>query len=162
MADPGEVLISRELAHLARLVEGTHYVDRGEFRLKGLEEPVHVLRVVPDGVPDPVERLSPYRRKPAPEPPRRVWWRRHPVTVVVGALVVSLVAVGLPFALGRQGTTLSLGSIPGNGIGVIDPATGRIVSVVPGLDRPGAITVRFGSGVGDQPGYRKGRADRPR
>ena len=55
----GEILASREVAHLARRVEGVTYQDRGSISLKGLSEPVAFVRVVPDGV-DLVERLSPY------------------------------------------------------------------------------------------------------
>src|SRR5919106_2451879 len=58
-ARAGEILASREVAHLARRVDGVRYEDRGAFSLKGLAEPVSVVRVVPEGV-DPVERLSPY------------------------------------------------------------------------------------------------------
>src|SRR6266540_3805654 len=56
MAGPGEILASPEVAHLARQIEGVEYVDRGEARLKGLPQPVRVIRVVPEN--DPAERLN--------------------------------------------------------------------------------------------------------
>ena len=64
LAAPGEVLASREVIHLARAVAGLTYVERGEARLKGLAEPVHVVRVtsVQD---DPAERLTHARTAPA-------------------------------------------------------------------------------------------------
>jgi DNA-binding NarL/FixJ family response regulator/class 3 adenylate cyclase len=57
LAAPGEVLASREVIHLARAVDGVTYVERGEARLKGLAEPVHVVKVAPTEN-DPAERLT--------------------------------------------------------------------------------------------------------
>ena len=65
LAAPGEVLASREVIHLARAIEGVTYVERGEARLKGLTEPVHVVRVAPV-TDDPVERLTQAKAIPAP------------------------------------------------------------------------------------------------
>jgi class 3 adenylate cyclase len=48
LAGPGEVLASREVAHLARRVEGIKYSERGAVRLKGLTEPVDVISVRPE------------------------------------------------------------------------------------------------------------------
>ena len=62
----GEVLASREVAHLARRVDGVSYLDRGSVSLKGLNEPIAYVRVVSEGV-DPVERLSPYAPVRPPE-----------------------------------------------------------------------------------------------
>jgi WD40 repeat protein/class 3 adenylate cyclase len=45
LAGPAEILASREVVHLARKVEGVTFVDRGPVRLKGLADPVHVLRL---------------------------------------------------------------------------------------------------------------------
>ena len=45
IAGPAEILASREVVHLARKVEGVAYVDRGSVRLKGLADPVHVIRL---------------------------------------------------------------------------------------------------------------------
>jgi DNA-binding NarL/FixJ family response regulator/class 3 adenylate cyclase len=57
LAAPGEVLASREVIHLARAVDGVTYQERGEARLKGFAEPIHVVRVVPTS-DDPAERLT--------------------------------------------------------------------------------------------------------
>lgn len=48
LAGPGEVLASREVTHLARKVDGVEYVGRGSVRVKGLSEPIDVIRVRPD------------------------------------------------------------------------------------------------------------------
>ena len=45
IAGPAEILASREVVHLARKVEGVAYVDRGSVQLKGLADPVHVVRL---------------------------------------------------------------------------------------------------------------------
>jgi class 3 adenylate cyclase len=79
-ARAGEILASREVTHLARRVDGVRYEDRGPLLLKGLEEPVVVVRVVPEGE-DLVERLRPFASLHTPagrQPPRR--W-----VVVVGS-----------------------------------------------------------------------------
>jgi DNA-binding NarL/FixJ family response regulator/class 3 adenylate cyclase len=67
-AGPGEILVSPEVAHFARAIEGVRYVEQGEVRLKGLPEPVAVIRVIPSD--DPAERLT--RMKGAPAPLMRV------------------------------------------------------------------------------------------
>jgi predicted ATPase/class 3 adenylate cyclase len=59
LAEPGEVLLSEDVAHLARKMEGLTYLDRGEARLKGLSEAVKVIQVVHDGeVPEHVPRFT--------------------------------------------------------------------------------------------------------
>lgn len=54
LAGPGEVLTSREVAHLTRKVEGVKYVERGSIRLKGLTDPVEVVGVRPE-LADPAQ-----------------------------------------------------------------------------------------------------------
>lgn len=61
LAGPGEILASREVVHLARVVDGVTYVERGETRLKGLPDPVNVIKVVPSAG-DPAERLAGTKR----------------------------------------------------------------------------------------------------
>jgi WD40 repeat protein/class 3 adenylate cyclase len=60
IAGPAEILASREVVHLARKVEGVAYVDRGTVSLKGLAEPVHVMRLRAEA-DDPSEDLA-FRR----------------------------------------------------------------------------------------------------
>src|SRR5918995_6099931 len=45
IAAPAEILASPAVTHLARKVEGVAYVDRGTVQLKGLADPVHVIRL---------------------------------------------------------------------------------------------------------------------
>lgn len=48
LADAGEVLLTREVSHLARKVEGVVYLERGPVRVKGLDEPVQVIMARPE------------------------------------------------------------------------------------------------------------------
>ena len=45
IAAPAEILASPAVTHLARKVEGVAYVDRGSVNLKGLADPVQVIRL---------------------------------------------------------------------------------------------------------------------
>ena len=45
IAGPAEILASPAVTHLARKVDGVAYVDRGSVRLKGLADPVQVIRL---------------------------------------------------------------------------------------------------------------------
>ena len=64
IAAPAEILASPAVTHLARKVEGVTYVDRGPVRLKGLAEPVNVIRLRAEA-DDPAEDLA-FRRALGP------------------------------------------------------------------------------------------------
>jgi adenylate cyclase len=49
LSAPGEVLVSRTVADLARTSAGATFEDRGEHALKGVAEPVRVYAVRKDG-----------------------------------------------------------------------------------------------------------------
>jgi DNA-binding NarL/FixJ family response regulator/class 3 adenylate cyclase len=57
LAGAGEVLVSRELRHLAGTLDGVVYTDRGTVTLKNLPDPVQLIRVAPE-VGDPAERFT--------------------------------------------------------------------------------------------------------
>src|SRR5438132_2701202 len=106
-AGPGEVLASSEVLHLARAVDGIRYIQRGEVHLKGLAEPVRIVRVVPEG-DDPAVALAPLaaarRPPPAPRRPRLRSWK----LVAAAAAAAVVVAVIVPISLsGHDGATLS-------------------------------------------------------
>ena len=142
-AGPGEILASEGVAHLAGKVEGVRYVDRGDLHLKGLADPVRVVRVVSeDG--DPAEgflRLAPERPARGPAPIRLA--RRHPIgaVLVVLALIAAL-AVPATFAL-RGGGSSKL--ITTDAVGIIDLESGELKGSVSLPSRPGAIAVGEGS-----------------
>jgi YVTN family beta-propeller protein len=137
-ARAGEILASREVTHLARRVDGVRYEDRGSLSLKGLDEPVVVVRVVPDGE-DLVERLRPY----APPPPRAAWKPSRRWAVVVGvAVALALVAVSIPLLGSGGGEAVDIGT---NSIGRMNAEDGSLELATPLGQRPGASAIGFGS-----------------
>ncbi|HWL90153.1 MAG TPA: BTAD domain-containing putative transcriptional regulator, partial [Actinomycetota bacterium] len=58
VAAPGEILGSQSLVHLARMVDGVAYEDRGALRLKGLADPVHVSAIVSAHLDVPAQMRS--------------------------------------------------------------------------------------------------------
>lgn len=73
LAGPGEVLASVETVHLAGRVEGVSYEEKGSMRFKNVDEPLRVIRIVPEGR-DPAERFAslgePFGTKSESEPIR--------------------------------------------------------------------------------------------
>jgi WD40 repeat protein/DNA-binding SARP family transcriptional activator/class 3 adenylate cyclase/tRNA A-37 threonylcarbamoyl transferase component Bud32 len=65
-ARPGEILVSQNVAHLARTIDGLRYADRGQLHFKGLSDPVRVVAVVSEDT-DFAERM----RALLPKEPRR-------------------------------------------------------------------------------------------
>jgi len=56
-ARAGQILVSPEVAHLARAIEGLQYVALDGVELKGLAEPIRPVRVVPEG-DDPAHQMA--------------------------------------------------------------------------------------------------------
>jgi len=134
-ARAGEILASREVTHLARRVDGVRYVDRGVLSLKGLSEPVAVVRVLPEGI-DAVERLRSFAPPPAAAGKTRRW------AVPIGtALVVALVAISIPLL--RSGNhTADVGT---NSIARMNAEDGSLELATALGQRPGASAIGFGS-----------------
>jgi YVTN family beta-propeller protein len=134
----GEILASREVSHLARSLDRVRYEDRGTLSLKGLSEPVSVVRVVSDGL-DSVERLRPF----GPTPPRstaRTTSRRWAAAIGVG-VVLALVAISIPLLRSGDGA-VDLGT---NAIARMNAEDGSLELVTALGQRPGASAVGFGS-----------------
>lgn len=142
-AGPGEILASREVAHLARRVEGIRYADRGEVSLKGMTDPVTVIEVSSEAGPA-AARLAPLipGREPLPSPaaspPRRT--RRR---LLVAALALVVMAVAIPIVLSAGGDGLS--SVAPNSVGVIDPESGNILRSIELPNAPGSMAVGEGA-----------------
>ena len=133
----GEVLASREVTHLARAVDGVRYEDRGTLSLKGLADPVSVVRVVSEDL-DAVERLRPFAPAPPPTSSRA---RRRRAIVVPIVLVLALVAISIPLLRSNQGNTVDVGT---NSIARLN-ADGSVELATELGQRPGASAVGFGS-----------------
>jgi basic membrane protein A and related proteins len=94
-AGPGEVLASREVTHLARRMDGIRYEDRGSVQLKGLTEPVPIVRISSEGIDTtaPFGNIaSPRDAAIAPSVPGGR--RTRPRMIVAAALALVLVATG--------------------------------------------------------------------
>ena len=143
-AAAGEILSSQEIVHLARRIDGVEYAERGEMHLKGLAQPVRVIRVS-STERDAARTLQPIvASRPAPGAPsqsRSRLGRRR--LIAAGLTVVVVVAVGVPLLLRGRGAGLS--SVPANSIGRIDPASGRIVGSFTLPFSPGQVAVGEGS-----------------
>jgi YVTN family beta-propeller protein len=157
-AGPGETLASREVVHLARKVEGLRYVERGAVHLKNLDEPVHVVRVIPEDGDDPATLfatvLAPPKPKPQPEPqpppargplgtlfPHGLRSRRG----LVAVLVVLLLAAGLPILLTRGHSPGGLPGVDPDSVAIVDLGSARITGQVKLTDAPGAIAIGEGA-----------------
>jgi YVTN family beta-propeller protein len=135
-AGPGEIVASREIAHLARRVEGVRYADRGEVTLKGLAAPVTVIAVSSEAAPAAARLapLIPEREPPVPAaPPPRT--RRR---LLVAALTLVVVAGSVTVVLLGGGESGLTGVSP-NSVGVIDPETGNILRSIELPYAPGSI-----------------------
>jgi YVTN family beta-propeller protein len=136
-ARAGEILASREVTHLARRVDGVRYEDRGSLSLKGLSDPVAIVRVAPEDL-DAVERLRPFGAPP-PQPPSPVWRRR--AVVIPIALALALVAISIPLL--RSGDVgVDVGT---NSIARINATDGSLQLTTALGQRPGASAIGFGS-----------------
>jgi YVTN family beta-propeller protein len=148
-AGPGEILASQEVTHLARRIEGVIYVDGGQLSLKGLKEPVHVVRVVPEE-DDPAKRFAVGAPEPSPslaQPTEGLPSRRRltgrPLLVAGIVVLVIAAAIGIPLAV--RSASKGLPSIDANAAGTIDPANGHITGQVSLGDIPGGIASGAGS-----------------
>jgi YVTN family beta-propeller protein len=129
-AHGGQVLLSGAARGL--LPERSRVRALGAYPLKDFESPEPLFQLEVDGLPDrfPRPRVTPKRS-------------RRPLLVALGAALVAIVgaAVAAALVLGNAGGGLSL--VRPNNVGVIDPATNKIVAEVPVGIRPGPVA--FGS-----------------
>jgi len=135
-AGPGEILASRELAHLARKIDGVRYTDRGALHLKGMADPVLAIRVVPEKE-DPAARLARFRQPAAP-PRRRLGFRDRRVAVA-GLAVVLVASVTVAVVLSRGGGPSGPTTIDVNSAAAFDLRTGALSGQASVGARPGQI-----------------------
>lgn len=150
-AKAGEVLASQEVTHLARRIDGLRYVPGESVALKGLSEPVRLVRVLPEDE-DPATRIAALIAASAPAPPATVpvsrLRRLRSRKVAIGAaLLAALVAVSV-VVLVRQhdsGSGSRLKAFGENSIGVIDPSSGKLVGQVAVDTSPSAAASGLGA-----------------
>ena len=137
-ARAGEILASREVTHLARRVDDVRYEDRGALTLKGISDPVVVVRVVPEGA-DPVERLRPFGPPPpAVRKPSRRW-------AIVGGIVLVLALVGISIPQLRSDDGDGEVQVGANSIARMSAEDGSLQFATALGQRPGASAIGFGS-----------------
>jgi YVTN family beta-propeller protein len=132
LAQPGEVLVSEGLAHLARKVDETSYVDRGRISVKGLSERVRVYAVsFPLDMP--------------PDDPQAQGVRT--TLLVTVAVVIAIALVALVVALlttGFAGTDRPK-RIEENTLAAINAKSAKLESETPVGNRPTAVASGVGS-----------------
>jgi class 3 adenylate cyclase len=99
LATAGEVLVTGTIRELTRSIVPAQFVFVGRRQLKGLDQPVEVFRVLPEGAASPVRRRS--VRAAAGYP---LGW----LTVVV--VVIAAVSTGGAYALGWRPISGQLGA----------------------------------------------------
>jgi class 3 adenylate cyclase len=96
LAHGGEVLVTEGTSHLAGRLPGIRYVDRGRIHLKGIADPVRVVRAAPE------EEQNPSRIVTAFTGPNRLGWRLG----LVVALIAAATAVAVVYLTsGNKGET---------------------------------------------------------
>jgi YVTN family beta-propeller protein len=134
IARPGEILATDTVVSLAQRLEGIRFIARRPMRLKGLEKPVRMVEVVPEGGLPPLPEVA-LKKRPLVTRPRLA------VAAVGGvALVVAVVAVVLIRSTGRD----FLASLEPNSIGLIDAEAAGITSQQKLGSAPSAITAGGG------------------
>ena len=126
IAGPGEVLVSEGVVHLARHVDEMSYVDRGRVKLKGMDEPVHVMELSFDL--DMPEAASVAGRR---------WTRERLAALAAGIIMVVALVVVAAMRIGGGHAPVSLAT---NVVGFAN-ASGRILGQVPLGGRPGGVAV---------------------
>jgi YVTN family beta-propeller protein len=147
MAGPGEILATAEVVHLARRLDGLSYLPRDPVRIKGIDDPVRPVRVVPEG-DDPARQLAALRALPPTRQrsggPR--WLpppvRRRPVLAVGAAVAAAVVAATVVVVTEGRSRLTSLGE---DVAGIVDPASGALVAQVPVGTDPTAMTAGAGA-----------------
>jgi class 3 adenylate cyclase len=118
IAHGGEVLITDGTSHLAGRLPGVTYIDRGRVHLKGIEDPVHVVRAAPEEE----RQEAPSRPRLSLPAPKRLGWGLG----LAVALIAAATATGVVYLTGenkgeggRAATVGELGSTDARRAGVM-------------------------------------------
>jgi ABC-type transport system substrate-binding protein/class 3 adenylate cyclase len=136
LAKGGEILATREAVHLAQAIDGIGYTPRGATQVKGIAQPVNLVRVVPAGgdAARGFQELGFARAQALP--PRRRFGRRALAAGVAAALVV---AAGIIVVLASGGS--SSVRLAADEIGGIDTGSGLVTSAIPVSAQPTSVAV---------------------
>ncbi len=126
VAKTGELIVSDTVRALTRTYLDVTFEPLGARRLKGVDEPITVYRVVPGGAPGAA------RVRTAPARSRRTRWLAAigaALVVVVAVVIVAVAATGLP------GASPAVTSSPGTA-GATSPGSGAVASPSSGAASP--------------------------
>ena len=106
-AGPGEVLASREVTHLARRMDGVRYEDRGSIQLKGLTEPVPIVRISSEKIDTtaPFVGMGPRRDAATAADSQGSRRKARTGTIVVAAAVALVLVAAATYAITRPGAS---------------------------------------------------------
>jgi YVTN family beta-propeller protein len=134
LAGPGQIFATDTVISLARRLEGIRFIARRPVRLKGLEEPLRVIEVVPEAGLPPLPMVALKKRA-------RVTRSRLAVGAAAGvALLAALVALAVNRTTGDD----FLARLDANALGAIEAEAAGIVSQVPLASAPSAIAAGEG------------------
>jgi YVTN family beta-propeller protein len=133
LARPGEILASETVRNLAGRQELATYAPRRPTRVKGIAEPIRLVEVVPETELPPV---------PAPPSARRRVGERR---LLLGIALAVALAAGIVAVVWARGDDAEPIVVAPNSVGIIDPATNKVVDTVPVGDSPGPIAAGAGA-----------------
>jgi ABC-type transport system substrate-binding protein/class 3 adenylate cyclase len=147
LAGPGQINVTETVGALAGGVPGVRLVPRKPVRVKGIEQPVRLLEVVPD---KPLPELRPLENSPVS---RR---RRLLVPAAVGAVVAAVAVVAVLVVGGSS----KAGRLATNSVGIVDTA-GHVHDVVAVGKGPSDVVAddKGALWVADEPGHALLRVD---
>jgi class 3 adenylate cyclase len=129
IAHAGEVLISDGLSHLAGRLPGVRYIDRGRVHLKGIEDPVHVVRAASEDEQE--EKTSLSRPRISLPAPTRLGWGVGLAVVLIAAVTATAVVYLTGENKGEGGQAAT-----GGELGSTDARRAGVIALVPaGLAR---------------------------
>jgi streptogramin lyase len=134
------VLASAETVHLARRIDGLEYLEHGHVSVKGLRDPVRVVRVVPTAG-DPATRLL----ELGEDARDARSWRRYRGRAAGAAAVLLIAAVVGALALARARADPAPVVVPPDSLAVVERDAERVVAAVPVGGRPGDVVIANGS-----------------
>ena len=144
----GQVLVSQATQTLLEDEEEDLHVflrDLGEKRLKDLDRPVRLYQVAAEGLPElfpPLRHEAQLAQAAEAALAAPSLWRRRSTLLAVAALAAA-VAIAVPVVLLTSGAAAI--TVRPNSVGVIDPASNRVVDQIPVGARPGDITYGHGA-----------------
>jgi class 3 adenylate cyclase len=123
LAHGGEVLVTEGTSHLAGRLPGVRYVDRGRVHLKGIADPVRVVRAAPE------EEQTQSRFMAAFTGPKRLGWGLGLLVVLIAAFT----AAGVVYLTGEnKGEPSSAAPAPPSPLGVrTDASHAGVLTLIP-------------------------------